>query len=321
MNDFVSKMFANAISRRGLCTSLGLLIAGSALPASALEAMADENAGQRSIAHELGTTEISGKPGRIVALEFSFVQALDALGVAPVGITDDNQPQRIDQLLGKHIDYSSVGTRLEPNLELVSALTPDLIVADLTRHSAIYPQLSAIAPTIVLNSWEGSYQVIKDSVVVIADALGEKGKGAQAIADHEAAIAALIAAIPAGEKRRFLLAVASSDSMSLHTSSSFTGSVFKAMGLMPAIDSSDPVESGAGLERLIAVNPDVLLVATDAGGTVLDQWKGNSAFTNISAVKAGTIFEVDRNQFSRFRGLKTAEMIGREILAKVYNAG
>ena len=45
------------------------------------------------------------------------------------------------------------------------------------------------------------------------------------------------------------------------------------------------------------------------------------AFGGVAAVKAGTIYEVDRNQFSRFRGLKTAEMIAREIFAKVYDAG
>ncbi|MGR9169006.1 ABC transporter substrate-binding protein [Rhizobium sp. KDH_Rht_773_N] len=307
-------VFDIPLSRR----QFGLLLSACAAAAPGLALAADD---RRTITHELGTTEIAGKPQRVVALEFSFVQALDAIGVVPVGITDDNQPKRIEQLLGKKIDYSSVGTRLEPNLELVAALAPDLIIADEIRHSAIYQQLSAIAPTIVLNSWEGSYDVIKASVVTIADALGEKEKGEQALAAHEAVIAGLVAKIPAGEKRRFLLAVANPDSMSLHTSASFTGSVFRAMGLTPAIDSADAVESGAGLERLIAVDPDVLLVATDAGGTVFDQWKSNTAFSNISAVKAGTIYEVDRNQFSRFRGLATAEMIAREILAKVYKVG
>ncbi len=308
-------VFDIPLSRR----QFGLLLSACAAAAAPGLALAADD--RRTITHELGTTEIAGKPQRVVALEFSFVQALDAIGVVPVGITDDNQPKRIEQLLGKKIDYSSVGTRLEPNLELVAALAPDLIIADEIRHSAIYQQLSAIAPTIVLNSWEGSYDVIKASVVTIADALGEKEKGEQALAAHEAVIAGLVAKIPAGEKRRFLLAVANPDSMSLHTSASFTGSVFRAMGLTPAIDSADAVESGAGLERLIAVDPDVLLVATDAGGTVFDQWKSNTAFSNISAVKAGTIYEVDRNQFSRFRGLATAEMIAREILAKVYKVG
>jgi ferric citrate transport system substrate-binding protein len=307
-------LFQNPISRRNFGLLLGAAVVAVTRPTFAQD-------GARTITHLMGSTEITGRPQRVVAMEFSFVQALDAVGVVPVGITDDNQPKRIEQLLGKKIDYSSVGTRLEPNLELVSALAPDLIIADQLRHSAIYEQLSAIAPTIVLNSWEGSYQTIKESVVTIADALGDKAKGEKAVADHEAVVAALVAKIPAGEKRRFLLAVATPDSMSLHTSSSFTGTVFTAMGLTPAVESAnDAVESGAGLERLIAVNPDVLLVATDSGGTVLDQWKGNSAFTNIAAVKDSKIFEVDRNQFSRFRGLKTAEMIAREILAKVYNS-
>lgn len=306
------------LTRRTLNISLSAMLATMLLPGFRSARAAE---GARVIDHRLGSTEITGKPARIVALEFSFVQALDALGVVPAGIADDNQPKRIEQLLGKQIEYGSVGTRLEPNLELVSALMPDLIIADETRHSAVYAQLSAIAPTIVLNSWEGSYQTIKEGVVTIADALGDKAKGERVVADHDATITALVANIPADESRRFLLAVATPDSMSLHTSASFTGSVFKAMGLTPAVESTTAVESGAGLERLIAVNPDILLVATDAGGTVLDHWKTNSAFNNIAAVKGGTIFQVDRNQFSRFRGLKTAEMIAREILAKVYQAG
>ncbi len=306
------------LTRRTLNISLTTVLVSALLP---VFGSASATEGPRVIAHQLGSTEITGKPARIIALEFSFVQALDALGVVPAGIADDNQPKRIEQLLGKRIEYGSVGTRLEPNLELVSALMPDLIIADETRHSAVYAQLGAIAPTIVLNSWEGDYRTIRDSVMTIADALGEKAKGAQVLAIHDATIAALVANIPAGENRRFLLTVATPDSMSLHTSASFTGSVFKAMRLTPAVESTTAVESGAGLERLIAVNPDVMLVATDAGGTVLDQWRTNSAFANISAVKAGMIFQVDRNQFSRFRGLKTAEMIAREILAKVYQAG
>nr|CAD6437894.1 iron ABC transporter substrate-binding protein [Rhizobium sp. Q54] len=309
------------LSRRNLHKgTIAAIAALSAAPVLFRSAIAIAS-GTRDIAHTLGTTRISGAPSRVVALEYSFVQALDALGVVPVGVADDKQPQRINQLLGKRIDYGSVGTRLEPNLELVSALMPDLVVADEIRHAAIYPQLRAIAPTIVLNSWEGSYQTIKDSVVVIADALGERSMGEKVIAGHEATIAALVAKIPTGEKRRFLLAVATPDSMSLHTSSSFTGSVFKAIGLTPAIDSSDAVESGAGLERLIAVDPDILLVATDSGGTVLDQWKANSAFANISAVRSDMVFEVDRNQFARFRGLRTAEMIVKDVLAKVFGAG
>ena len=272
----------------------------------------------RSIKHELGTTEITGKPTRVVALEFSFLQTLDVLGVVPVGISDDNQSARVEQLLGKKIDYASVGTRLEPNLELISTLSPDLIIADVTRHSAVYQQLSSIAPTIVLNSWEGDYDTIKSSVITIAEALGERAKGDEAIARHLEVMSKIIARIPATEQRRILLAVATPDSLSLHTSSSFTGSVFKAMGLTPAIQSDKPVESGANLERLIAVSPEILLIGVDSGGTIVDQWKDNTAWTNIPVVQNHMAFEIDRTQFVRFRGLKIAELLAQEVLSKVY---
>lgn len=311
-------MQRSLITRRTLNRCVGFafaaLIAICQLPSNS----AAETAARRTISHSIGATDIEGAPSRIIALEFSFVQALDVIGLAPVGIADDNRANRIEKLLGKRITYGSVGTRLEPNLELVSELSPDLIIADKIRHSAIYSQLSSLAPTIVLNSWEGDYQTIRRSVITIADALGNKTKGEKAVAEHDARLAALISKIPSGEKRRFLLAVANPDTMSLHTSSSFAGSVFVAMNLVPAIDSANAVESGAGLERLAAVNPDVLLVATDSPGTVFEQWKDNAAWKNVAAVRNGMVFEVNRNQFSRFRGLKTAEMMVREILAKVY---
>ncbi|WP_421521815.1 ABC transporter substrate-binding protein [Ochrobactrum quorumnocens] len=292
--------------------SMIIALAGTA----SYPALADDDV--RSIKHELGSTEITGKPTRVIALEFSFLQTLDALGVVPVGISDDNQAARVEQLLGKKIDYASVGTRLEPNLELISTLSPDLIIADVTRHSAVYQQLSSIAPTIVLNSWEGDYDTIKSSVITIAEALGERAKGDETIARHTEIMSKIIAQIPTNEQRRILLAVATPDSLSLHTSSSFTGSVFKAMGLPPAIQSDKPVESGANLERLIAVSPEILLIGADPGGTVVDQWKDNSAWTNNPAVQNKVAFEIDRTQFVRFRGLKIAELLAQEVLAKVY---
>jgi ferric citrate transport system substrate-binding protein len=300
---------------RRLVSVLAVLVAAVALAACSTGAAgAGGNGPVRTIKHEMGSTEISGEPHRVVALEYSFVQALDSLGVEPVGIADDDEPARIEQLLGKKVDYQSVGTRLEPNLELVANLQPDLIVADLTRHSKIADQLEQIAPTIVLNSWEGSYDDIKNAVVTIADALGHKADGESAVKAHEAKMADLAARIPAGEKRRYLLAVATPDGMSLHTSAAFTGSVFKALGLTPALDGTEATESGVGLERLVAVNPDVLFVATDGPGTVAEQWPSSPAWAAMSAAKNHLVFPVNRNQYARFRGLQTAEIIAGDIV-------
>ena len=50
---------------------------------------------QRTVNGTLGSLTISGTPTRVVALEFSFVDDLAAIGVKPVGIADDNDATRI----------------------------------------------------------------------------------------------------------------------------------------------------------------------------------------------------------------------------------
>lgn len=287
----------------------------SASPSEAAAPTADRSV--RTISHDLGNTDITGKPERVVALEFSFVDTLLELGVDPVGIADDDDASRIDQLAGTDLDYTSVGTRSEPNQEIIASLAPDLIIADLDRHSAIYEQLSAIAPTIVLNSREGSYDDIKAGVLTIADALGDHAEGAAVLATHETAMADYAALVPAGEHRTFQLAVAREDSLRLHTSASFDGAVLEALGLTVAVESTEPYED-VSLERVAAIDPGVLLIASDADNPITAQWATNPVWMGMTAITEGSSYDVDRNVFTRFRGLHSAELVAQDILADVF---
>lgn len=86
----------------------------------------------RVVEHEMGEAKISGQPEKVVALEFSFVDNLASLGVSPVGIADDNDEERIIEPIREKIeDYTSVGTRKQPSLEVISSLEPDLIIGDM----------------------------------------------------------------------------------------------------------------------------------------------------------------------------------------------
>src|SRR5262245_15065153 len=62
----------------------------------------------RTIKHDLGTTTITGNPTKVVALEYSFVDALVAVGMSPVCVADDNEPKRIIPALREKVtDYKS----------------------------------------------------------------------------------------------------------------------------------------------------------------------------------------------------------------------
>ena len=70
-------------------------------------------------------------------------------------------------------EWTSVGTRKSPSLEVIASLSPDLIIADTSRHEAIYGSLSEIAPTIVFDSLTGTYEVALEAARTIAHAVGK----------------------------------------------------------------------------------------------------------------------------------------------------
>ena len=94
-----------------------------------------------TIHDDQGELTIDTPPARIVALEYSFVDALANVGISPVGIADDGQPDRIQEPMRSLIKpWTSVGTRSQPSMEVIAGLKPDLIIADTSRHRAVYGQ-------------------------------------------------------------------------------------------------------------------------------------------------------------------------------------
>ncbi|MGQ3480730.1 ABC transporter substrate-binding protein [Paenibacillus sp. TY11] len=272
----------------------------------------------RIIKHEMGETQITGKPKRIVTLEFSFVDATTQLGVTPVGIAQENDDD-IDGLLGKKIDFTPVGTRKQPNLETISSLKPDLIIADLNRHKNIYKELSEIAPTIVLKSRNSSYEQNLTSFGVIADALDEKEKGEQILAAHKAKMEKLEQGVKAGEPRSVLVGVFRSDSLTGHAASSFDGQLLELAGIHNALQNTSEPTVKLTLEQIAQADPDVIFMA-EADEKLISEWKPNPLWQNITAVKKGEVYEVNRALWTRYRGLGSAEKILEQAISLLYPA-
>ena len=91
-----------------------------------------------TVQDEHGAFTLDKTPQRIVVLELSFADALAAVDASPVGIADDNDATRILPEVRAHLKpWQSVGTRAQPSLEAISALKPDLIIADSNRHDGV----------------------------------------------------------------------------------------------------------------------------------------------------------------------------------------
>lgn len=267
----------------------------------------------RTIKHEMGETEMKDTPKKIVTLELSFVDSLNALGIKPIGISDDNKKEMITKLVGQEMDYTSVGTREQPNLEVISSLQPDLIIADAERHKGIYKDLQQIAPTIVLKSRESTYQENLDSFKTIAKAVNKEDAAEKRLSEHEKTIKELKSKLTVDSNMTVLPAVVRDTSFQAHTSSSYDGELLERMGLKNAIQQELP-HAEMNLEQLVEIDPDVLLLANNEGKLLTDEWKDNPLWKDLKAVKNGQVYSVDRDLWTRYRGVVSAEAIAKDTL-------
>lgn len=149
--------------------------------------------GAQVIEHVLGEITLPATPQRIVVLEWTYLEDLLALGVQPVGVADIEGYQTWLKV-PVELDASvvDVGTRQEPNLEKIATLEPDLIIVPSFRLKDNYDELSAIAPTLVFDSYPTDsthYQEMINTFTTIADVLGREAEAEAVLAALEAKFA------------------------------------------------------------------------------------------------------------------------------------
>jgi iron complex transport system substrate-binding protein len=193
-----------------------VLLGGCTVPAATPAGAPASGAGARTITHALGESTIPATPQRIVALEWTYVENLLALGIQPVGVADIegfNDWVKLPVALDPSV--VDVGDRGEPNLEALAQLQPDLIIAPLFRVADTYEELNAIAPTIVFDPYPTDenvtqFEEMRQTFLAIADLVGRAGEGEAVLArlnqKFAAARSQLEAANRAGEQ--FVLAQA-----------------------------------------------------------------------------------------------------------------
>lgn len=200
------------------------------------------------IIHILGNACVPENPQRVVALEWTYVEDLLALGLQPVGVADIagyNNWVKIPVSLDESV--VDIGTRQEPNLEAIAALNPDLIIGVAFRLTENYDELSAIAPTLVFNPYPedltfSQYDEMTTTLETIATALNREAEAEQVLAQvqdtYDRAHAALEAAGRAGES--FILAQGwTTDSVAtfrLFTDNALATQVLEQIGLENAWD-------------------------------------------------------------------------------------
>ena len=275
--------------------------------------MASAFASAATVKDAKGEFTLDKTPSRVVALEYSFVDALAQVGVSPVGVADDNKVDRIlPQVREKIAAWQSVGTRSQPSLEVIASLKPDLIIADPSRHTAVFEELKKIAPTVMFDSRHESYQENLETAQKIGDLVGKSSEMKAKINEHNDYIANIAKNLGVqGKKASF--GTSREDKFNIQNDNGYVGSFLTTLGFAPTKLNSDQAFVEINLEQLVMEKPEYLFIAHYRDESIARKWEAEPLWKAIPAVKANHVYSVDADMWARGRGLEASKIMAKQI--------
>lgn len=268
--------------------------------------------------------EIPDELESVVALEYSFVEALAKLELNVTGIADDKDKNNLENSI-KHLvgNYTSVGSRLEPDTELIKKAEPQLILADKTRHESIFEKLNTAAPTVLLESFDANYDQSIETFKQIAELVSKEDKGRELVVQHNEKVEDLSKDIKLDKDVSTIAAVPTHDGLYVHASHSYVGQFLQKVGFNGSIpedmENHLPEYMGADYlkvdtDRFASFNPERILIMVDEDNKAdYEKLKESEAWSNIEAVRNQRVHDVNRERWAKYRGLIASELILEDL--------
>ncbi|WP_099156896.1 ABC transporter substrate-binding protein [Virgibacillus ndiopensis] len=279
----------------------------------------------------MGEQTIEGTPKKIVVLEWFFAEHLLSLGIQPAGvpnIDEYNNWINIEPKLAESVQ--DIGTRQEPNLEAISRLDPDLIIAAKFRHENILEQLKEIAPTVTFSPYsekaqENLYGEMLNEFKTVAKIVDKEEKADEEIKDldkfYEEQKQRVADAGLNGTEYMATLAFTTQNSpvLRLYTDNSIVAQVMSRLGFENAYK-SDKLEkygfSEVGVETLQNFqkeNLQFLYIVQGDDNIFENQLKGNPVWEGLSFVKAGNTHQIPGDT-PVFGGVLSAKVLANQLV-------
>jgi len=238
-------------------------------------------------------------PSRVVSLAPDLTEVLVALGAADriVGVTDFCKVS-VPQAAGK----SSVGGFLDPNVEKMIALAPDLVVG-LKWHEDLLAKLRGAGLSTLELENEPLESALK-SMRALASAVGLEAEGDALVARIREDLAAL-GRENEGTRRPRVLVVAGRNPGTLEEiyvagGRSFMGELIELAGGENVFEESPVLYPRVSKEEIVARDPEVVLELFDVTGQIgppdasalREVWR---ALPTLSAVKSGRVRVLDQD--------------------------
>ena len=238
---------------------------------------------------------------RVVSLYGSYAEAWQLAGGTLVGVTEDAVSER-GMALGE--DVLIIGTVKEPNLELVIALEPDLVLlsADIASHAAAAQTLTAAGIPCCISRVDSfsDFAEMMDEFTLLT---GRRDVYDSLIPPMQAQIGEIIAKAAGQEHPTVLLLRAFSTGVKVKGRDHLAGIMLEDLGCVNIAERQPSLLEELTLEAIIAENPAYVLISVmgaDTGAALqsVEQTLGrNPAWQALDAVREGRVYVLPKELF------------------------
>ena len=245
----------------------------------------------------------------VVATSVAVTEILDELGVKVSGV-----PTSSYDLPESTKDAVKVGNPMNPDLEIIKSLNPDVVVSVDTLgedYKKLFTDNNIPSEFIDLTTLEG----LKTSISTLSERFNKTEK-ANEILNELKVKEDEFSNLSKEEKKDVLLVFAAPGSMMIATPSSYIGNLVDKVGANNIVkDDKKPFVSYSN-EEIVKLNPDMVLVMThgmpeQAKKMAEEKFASDPAWSRIEAVKEGKVYYLENGYFGMSANLKVTESLDK----------
>lgn len=249
-----------------------------------------------------GTVTVPINPEKVISLDNRTYDTLVAWGVelvaAPKGVMPDDSPYVLDEAV------QDIGNHREPNLEVIAAADPDLVIIG-QRFASFYDEIKALVPNAavidlnfdVSEKAEDPGANFVNGFIDTTTALGmifDKGdEAAKLVADFEQAIAAVKTAYNGTDTVMSVIVSGGNIGYSAPGAGRVWGPMYKIFNWVSPLEVNNTTSDHQGdeinIEAIAQSNPDwILVLDRDAGVSGTDAVPAQDIIDNSPALQNAT---------------------------------
>ncbi|WP_430687840.1 ABC transporter substrate-binding protein [Leptolyngbya sp. AN02str] len=262
----------------------------------------------------MGNAVVPVNPQRVVVLTNESTDIVLALGITPIGaVRSWSGAPYYDYIADDMANVPIVGDEMQPNLERIAALKPDLIIGSQVRQEQIYSQLNAIAPTVFSETIGESWQ---ENLRLYGKALNREVEAEKLLTDWDRRVANLQQQL-ANRNLQVSLVRFLPGAARVYLKDSFPGQILQEVGLQrPPLQSGDGFAQEVSFEQIPAMEADALFYFTYTGDgnnqdltNVAEPWLNHPLWKQLSVVQLGNAHAVSDVVWTTAGGVQAANLL------------